>query len=516
VTPVLLALLASAAPILNEGTLMVLPLRGQADDADLAWIGPSVADALPRALARLGVPVVDRSDRLRAHELLGIPAVALTRATSIRMAEALGVSRIVEGGFTVDGPKLSLSLRILDVARGTLSAPLIAAGPVETLPALVGTLAWDVALAGPTPPRVTRDVLLAGIRRAPPLEAQRRYGRALTSRDPAERRRLLREALRLAPAYDEARVALGELQVEARESAAALDTLKRVSPSSPQARTARFLAGRADLDLGRYHDAAKAYASLSGDSPTVGVLNNYALALLRRGGGAERASDVLKRAIERDAAAPEPPFNLGWALLREGEPGGAAFWMRGVLRSDPRDVHARLILVWSLRQSGSAPEAEDEWRRLLLEAPAYEAFAAPDLERRFERTMTSDSPPVLDPDRWGDAQLAAAHLGRGRKLEDEGDHEAALAELTQAAYLDPYGADVHRALARVYRAQGDSEKAAGEVRMSLWCKDDPGARVELAALLQELGRKGEARAEARRALKANPSDPEARRIAEGR
>jgi tetratricopeptide (TPR) repeat protein len=111
--------------------------------------------------------------------------------------------------------------------------------------------------------------------------------------------------------------------------------------------------------------------------------------------------------------------------------------------------------------------------------------------------------------------VAAAHLGRGKKLEQEGDHDGALAELTQAAYLDPYGAEVHRTLARVYRGRGDSAKAIEEIRMSLWCKDDPAVRVELAALLEGVGKKDEARAEARRALKASPTDAEARRIAEG-
>jgi tetratricopeptide (TPR) repeat protein len=514
----LLAVLAATGPTPDRGLVMVLPPQSPEGTGGVAWVGPTVADALPQALARLGVPVVERGERLRAHEMLAIPAVALTRATSIRMAEALGVSRIVEGGFTVDGKDLALSLRLLDVTRGTLSAPLIATGPIQTLPALIRSLAWDVALAGPVPPRVTRDVFLAGDRRPPPsLEAQRSYGEALTSRDPAGRRRLLREALRFAPSYDEARVALAGLQIEARESAEALDTLKRVGPTSSAARAARFLTGRADLDLGRYNDAAKTYAALSNQSPSVGVLNNYGLALLRRSGrGAERASDVLKKAVEVDPASPEPPFNLGWALLREGDAGGAAFWMRGVLRADPRDVHARLILVWSLRQSGEAQQADEEWRKVLAAAPSYEAFGSPDLERRFERAMTSENPPVLDADRWGDEQLAAAHLGRGRKLEEEGDHAGALAELTQAVYLDPYGAEVHRALALVYRGQGDGEKAAGELRMSLWCKDDPGARLALAALLRDLGKTDEARAEARRVLKANPSDAEARRLAEGR
>ena len=516
-TALLLALLAQGTPAPDARLVMVLPPAGQSADAGVGWVGESVADLLPQALARLGVPVVARTDRLRAHQLLAIPVVSLTRATSIRMGEALGVARIVEGSYVANERTLILSLRLLDITRGTLSAPLIASGPAETLPALVRSLAWDVALAGPTPPHITRDAFMAGDKRPPPpLEAQKSYGEALTSRDPAERRRLLREALKIWPAYDEARVALAQVQLDAGEIAEALDTLKPVTPGSPVIRLARFLTGRAELEVGRYREAAKAYVSLASESPTVGVLNNYAVALLRRSGGTERASDVLRKGVELDPDPPELSFNLGWALLREGEPEGAAFWMRGVLREDPRDAHARLILVWSLRQSGHPQEADEEWQRLMAAAPSYEAFAAPDLERRFERVMASENPPVLDQDRWGDAQLAAAHLGRGKKLEQEGDHDGALVELTQAAYLDPYGAELHRTLARVHRARGDSEAAVGELRMSLWCKDDPGVRVELAVLLQEAGKRDEARAEARRALKTNPSDPEARRIAEGR
>src|SRR5262249_49066086 len=58
--------------------------------ADTAWIAQAVADGLPRALGLLDVPAVERSDRLRAQESLGIPAkAALSRASAIRVAEAL-------------------------------------------------------------------------------------------------------------------------------------------------------------------------------------------------------------------------------------------------------------------------------------------------------------------------------------------------------------------------------------------------------------------------------------------
>jgi len=397
VTSLLLLLLAGGLP----GTVMVLPPTGISSGAEQGWVGEAVSDLLPRELARLGVPAIDRFDRLRAHEALAIPPVSVTRATSIRIAEALGASRIVVGSYEAKGPSLSLALRILDVGRGALSAPLIAEGPPESLPGLVRSLAWDIALSGPTPITTTREAFL-GPSRSPPysLVALRSFGQALASRDGGARRKLLKAALASTPSFDEARIALARMQVEARESVAALDTLARVPPGSSSFRQARFLAGRADLDLGRYRDAAGIFAALSVEAPTPGVLNNYALALLRAGDGSgERASDALRKAVEVGPGVAEPPFNLGWALLTEGDGDAAALCMRGVLRDDPRDIHARIVLVWSLTQAGRSEEADAEWKPLVAVAPSYEALANADLGRRFERVMASENPPTLGQDR---------------------------------------------------------------------------------------------------------------------
>jgi hypothetical protein len=84
-----------------------------------------------------------------------------------------------------------------------------------------------------------------------------------------------------------------------------------------------------------------------------------------------------------------------------------------------------------------------------------------------------------------------------------------------AAVSDPYDARVHLQLARALRSR-DAEAALGELRVSLWCRDDAGVRLELAQLLKGLGRDGEARAEAALALRADPTSEAARKLAEGR
>lgn len=491
------------------GTVVVLPPEGGA--AQAAWVGEAVADLLPRDLALLGVPAVDRADLLRAQEALAIPPVSLSRATAIRVAEALGASRLVLGTHESDGATLTLALRLLDVERGTLSTPLRASGPRESLAELVHGLAWDVALTGSARPTRTREQYLS-LQRAVPFEALSDYAQALAAPDHPARIKLLRRALVAAPRFDEARLALGRAQLQAGERAAAEETFSRVTAPSPLARTARFLQGVALLELGRYREAGGVYGLLAAEDPTAAVLNNHALALLRIAGPGIKASDELRKAVEMAPGVVDLPFNLGWALLVEGDAEAAAFWLRGVTRQQTADAHARVALCWALKQSGHVDEAEDEWKGLTAVAPAFESVAAPDLARRFERTLPTERPMVLDRDGRREAELAAVHIGRSEKLRDAGDLDGALRELTQAAYLDPYGPRGHHLLARTHVARGDKEKALNELRVSLWCREDETVRLELAALLKGMGRAGEARAEAEKVLKASPASRAARAL----
>ncbi len=493
-----------AARASTVGSVVVFPPEGPA--ADAAWVSVAVADLLPRDLALLGVAAVERGDRLRAQETLAVPTNPLTRASSIRIGEALGASRLVVGSRDTDGRNLTLSLRVLDVERGTLSAPFRASGALTQLAEMIHGLAFDIALSGPTPPSRRRDDFLAA-RQAVPFEALQAYAQGLAGADEASRIKLVKRSLTLFPGFDEARIGLGRLHLEARDHGAAQEALARVPPASPFARTARFLQGIAWLELGRYREAAGLYAALAAEDPTAAVLNNYAIALLRLGGaGAVKASDVLRKAAEMQPGYPDLPFNLGWALLSEGDAEAAAFWISGVTRQWPGDVRARLVLAWALRQAGRSDAADEEWRGLIAVAPSYASAATPDFSRHFERILPSELTLALDQEGRSDSELAAVHLGRAEKLRAAGDAEGAVSELTQAVYLDPHGARGHLLLARAHRSRGDKEKAVNELRVSLWCRDESAVRLELSGLLKELGREPEAKAEAEKALKLDPAN----------
>jgi predicted Zn-dependent protease len=327
--------------------------------------------------------------------------------------------------------------------------------------------------------------------------------------------RSLRQALQLAPGFDEARLELGRLQLVTREAQAAYDTLAGVQ-SPGLAREARFLQGRSLLELGRYRDAVMLYGGLVANDPTAAALNNHALALLRQSAPPLRASDVIRKALELRPSDTDFAFNLGFALLLEGDPAASAFWLQGVVKQSARDSHARVVLSWALRRSGKAEEADEAWRAVMALAPSLEPLAREDLSRRFERTAPSELRLVPSESARSHAELAAAHLLRAGKALRAGDAELAERELLLAAFSDPYNPRVHVQLARLMRQRADPAKAVGELRVALWCREDPSVRVELAQLLKELGRDAEAQAEAALALKADPTNEAARKLAAGR
>jgi len=504
----------SAAILLSalQGTVLVLPPDAPAGRPE-AWLAELLADQLPRSLSFLGVPAVERADRLQAHAALEIPLVSLTRATSIRMAEALGASRVVTGAYAVDGHGLTLSLRLLDVERGVLSAPLTAKGPIDTAADLVDALAWDIALAVAPPPAHTRDELFAQ-RNGVSFEAAKKHAEGLGARGPAARIRTVRRALTLAPAFHPARLSLGRLLLDQREFSAAYETLRRIPAEAPIWRSARFLQGIALLEVGRYREAASLYAELAAGQATSAVLNNQALAMLRDGDRGTRAADVLRQAVAMSPDSLDVAFNLGWALIVEGEPDAAAGVLRDLAARAPLDRHARLLLAWALGLAGRTAEQDEEWKAVAALAPGFETQTRPDLTRRFERMRPSERPYEAEKDTRTPAELAATLLGRAQRLHESGDTEGALKEAARSAYLDPYNRRTHLLIARLHRRRGDHERSLNEFRMFLWANDDAAVRVEVALLLRAMGRGPEARIEAEKALKLDPANEQARRLLE--
>lgn len=79
-------------------------------------------------------------------------------------------------------------------------------------------------------------------------------------------------------------------------------------------------------------------------------------------------------------------------------------------------------------------------------------------------------PPATDP---GVTSAAAGLLDKAQAASAQGDYEQALALLERAQRIDPNSAQVYLQLARVYAAQGQTEKARDTAsRGTLYCRDE--------------------------------------------
>ena len=491
-TPAVLLALLLAMSGDEGGPVVVVPPEGPGGTG-AGWIGAAVAETLPRALQRAGVPSVPGIDRQRAQEALGVPGGSATRATAIRVAESLGASRLVVGSWDLQGADLTLSLRLLDARRGTLSAPLVARGPLAGLGRAVHALAWDVALAGPRPPAGTREALM-GARTACRSRRCGHSARGWPDATPPPGSPASAARWRSHPPTTRPRWRCHASWWTRAGSTRPARPPLACPGARPSPATRVFSTGWPCSALGRDREADVLFADLVAQQASAAALGNRAVARLRQGPAASGASTLLRQAVEAEPASVELPFDLGWALLVEGEADAAAFWLKGAVRRDPGDAQGRLLLSWALSRSGRR-------RRRRTSSGAPPPRSSRPSGRCASRTCRADWSACCRPSRvfsWtrrasADAEASRAHAAKGESLLASGDREGAVSELARAALLDPYATRPHLLLGRAYRLAGENEKALAELRMALWCRDDPVLRREIAELLRSMGRAEEAR-----------------------
>jgi tetratricopeptide (TPR) repeat protein len=360
------------------------------------WIGAAVEEALPRSLVRLGRDALAGSDRRRALEGFGIVGPVASRATGIRVAEAVGARYVVAGSWDLAGGELKVALRPLDTRSAALGDEVRAAGPLDDLGRLIDELAR--ALAGAS----------AGAAAEPPaagrFAALRGLGEALLARDAPARIEGLKRALAAQPGLPDVALVLARQLYDAGRFAEAREVLAALPPAVPFAREARFLDGACLLGLGRPTDADVLYADLAAADPTPGVLANRAVARLRMWPAAAGASTLLRQAVERAPFAAELPFALGWALFVEGDQGESVTWLRSAVRYAPGDAKARLALGWALRPS-HPDEADEQGRAAAALDPSLEPLRlSAGAKQHFERVLPSESALLNDVARAADAK----------------------------------------------------------------------------------------------------------------
>lgn len=475
------------------------------------WLGEAAAVALTDNLRALGIAAATRRDRMAVYESLQLPAGApLTRATVIRAGEAMGATAVVVGDVRL-ADRLTVRARVIDLATGRQHPEATADGGAAELFTMFDTLARRLSAVlpgGATPEPLPRRTS---------VESFEDYVKGLVAATPEAQTRFLEAALVHAPNDPRVLLALWRARTAQDDHARALDAATRVPPDARERREARFLAALSLIALKRYDEAFRSLDALYKEAPAATLSAALGVVQLRRGtatGGA--AAYFLNRAVDERPGDSDVAFDLGYAYALAGDPPAAVYWLREVVRRQPADGPAHLVLSAMLAAQGKPVEAQREFdlARALGAVEGTATSPTDRVPRGLERV-----PDDLEPPAWLQAwhmpepeTTMVVYVERGRALMDELRDREAIDEFRRAIYVAPYADQPHLWLGRVLLRAGRTAEAMEEFTVAIWCRDTADAHAGLASAALAAGKRDVAKAEAERALARDPAHAEAREV----
>lgn len=512
---------ASAAQVPPGASVLVLPFDNPKQEPRLAWMREGAAVLLTDLLAASGERVIAREERLRAFDRLTLPASAgLSRASSIKVGQVVAAGVVVIGTLELNGDQFTARARLVRLDTGRLLPEMQASGALLDVFGIFGRLAQLVRGAGGASPAVPTDRL------PPSMQVFELYIKGLVAEAPATAISFLEQALKAAPQFDPARLAIWQLRTDASEHQRALDALTGLRADGRYSREGRFRRALSLITLKRFDDALQTLRALQAEERSAAVTNAIGVAELRRTATPVpgRATYYFSQASEIDPANGDLFFNLGYAYWIDRDPRATIYWLREAVRRNPADGDAHFILGTALHQTGATAEAARERElatRLSSKYVGWEtrAVGGDPVPRGLERLAEELTPSATRVDtiltsagqRDNDA-LAAFHLDAGRRaFQREADREA-IQELRRALYLSPYLAEAHLLLGQLYLRGGRAEEAVEALKIALWSDETVPAHLALAEAYLVVQDTASARAEVDRALALDPQSEAAKAL----
>lgn len=509
---------AAAAQVPPGAPVLVLPFDNPKGEARLTWMREGAAVLLTELLAASGERVIGREERLRAFDRLQLPATAgLSRASSLKVGQVVAASVVVIGALDLNGDQLVARARVVRLDTGRLLPEVQASGALTDVFAVFSRLANLVRGTSAAPPVVPADRL------PPSPQVFELYIKGLVAEVPATAVAFLQQALKAAPQFDQARLAIWHLHTDASEHQRALDVLSGIRTESRYSRESRFRRSLSLISLKRFDDALQTLRALQAEERSAAVTNAIGVAELRRTATPQpgRATYYFSQASQIDPADGDLFFNLGYAYWLDRDPRATIYWLREAVRRNPGDGDAHFILGVALHQTGATAEATREHELATRLSSQYagwgaRAVAGDPVPRGLERLAEGLTPSASRVDsilttagqRDHDA-LAAFHLDAGRRAyQREADREA-IQELRRALYLSPYLAEAHLLLGRLHLRGGRGEEAVEALKIALWSEETVAAHVALAEAYLQVQDSASARSEIDRALVLDPKAADA-------
>jgi tetratricopeptide (TPR) repeat protein/TolB-like protein len=509
----------AGAQVMPGAVVTVLPFENPQAAARFHWLREGVAVLVGEALDSGDIEVVAREQRVLAYDRLQFPPLAiLSRASSIKVGQAVAATAVVVGRVEAEGADLVLTARMIRLDSGRLLPEVSQRGPVTDLFAMAGRLAAALA---------SYPALPSGWVPPPSPAAFELYVKGLMADTPEAERRFFEQALAAAPGYDAVRLALWQANTEQNLHQRALDSVTPIGPGRPAYRDARFRAGLSLIRLRRDDEAFSVLRELQQQRAQAAVANALGVVQLRRGGTPQtgRATYYFNQATELEPGDGDYFFNLGYAYWLDKDANGAAYWLREAVRRNPADGDAHFLLGSALQQMGASTEATRERelaRRLSSRYAGWEARAAGGgevvprglerLHERLEATTARVDAVVTAAGQRDQAALARFYLDAGRRAFDREADREAVQELRRALYLSPYLADAHLLLGRIHLRAGRAADAVQTLKIAIWSEESAAGHLALAEALAQTDDLPAARTAVERALALEPGSAEARAL----
>ena len=509
----LLLCLLAVAPVLSAQTatqpsdprqpggrvILVLPFDNRSGQPNLNWIGDSFPDTLNQRLGSAGFLTISHDDRLFALDHLGLPVgFRPTRATTIKIAQTLDANYVVVGSYTVQGSgaaeRIQVQAQVLEVERLRLSAPLADSAELPRLFDIENAIAWNIARQIDPHFSVAEQTFLSassGVR----LSAFENYIRGADATSSTERIKRLQAAVKDAPTYAAASLALGKALYAERDYDQAAAILAKVPRTDRLALEANFYLGLARFNAAKYAEAEAAFAFGASRLPLPEVVNDQGVALDRQG---KDGTALFQRASTADPNDPDYHFNLAVAFLRRGDFANAQREIQLTLKLHATDTEAaELRTLIAAGRTGARPagfEPTTRLHRVYSEASFRQATFELD-QLRALRLATL--PPAKQAAEY--SQLGRDYLAQGLLPEAEQEFHSAL-------QADPTAAPAHAGLAQIREQSNDLAEARTEAEASLKLAPNVPAYLVLARLALRTNDLPGAAAQVQNALRLEPDN----------
>lgn len=479
--------------------VLVLPFSNRSGQPNLNWVGDSFPDTLNQRLGSAGFLTISHDDRLFALDHLGLPpGFRPTRATTIKIAQTLDANYVVVGSYTVAATgateRIQVQAQILEVDKLRLSAPIADSAELPRLFDIENAIAWNIARRIDPHFSVAEQTFLsasAGVR----LSAFENYIRGADATSSSERIKRLQAAVKDAPNYAAAGLALGKALYADREYDQAAAILAKVPRTDRLSLEASFYLGLARFNAAKYSEAEAAFAFLASRLPLPEVVNDQGVALDRQG---KDGTALFQRASTADPNDPDYHLNLAVAFLRRGDFANAQREIDLNLKlhaTDPEAAQLRTLIAAG--RTGPKPadfEPTTRLRRAYSEASFRQATFQLD-QLRAVRLAT------LPP-----AQQSAEYTQLGRDYLAQGLLPEAEQQFGSALQADPKAAAAHAGLAQVREQSNDLPEARAEAEASLKLTPNVPAYLVLARLALRANDLPAAAAEVQSALRLEPQN----------